>query len=146
MRTEANPLLPVRSFPANGWKIVEDIAAAATFAAGQPPVFFRTRISDHQMDDVMESSTAQPDSWVVARPDVRPRDHRQRPVEPFEHHHVVHLVVGNSGAEKHRRLSGGKSCGGGNVFHDLPTIGRERSHGQQKIGFSPHLSRLTDGL
>ena len=53
LRGDSNPLLPARVFPVNGWKIVEDINAAATFAAGQPPVLFRTRISDHQMDDVM---------------------------------------------------------------------------------------------
>lgn len=38
LRTDPNPLLPARVFPADGWKIVEDIPAAASFAAGQPPV------------------------------------------------------------------------------------------------------------
>ncbi|MGC2696749.1 MAG: CSLREA domain-containing protein, partial [Candidatus Angelobacter sp.] len=72
VRTEANPLVPVRAFPANGWKIVEDIAAAATSAAGQPPVLFRTRISDHQMDDVMVLNGSTGQLTVVAHPDVPP--------------------------------------------------------------------------
>ncbi|HEU4416959.1 MAG TPA: VCBS repeat-containing protein, partial [Candidatus Angelobacter sp.] len=72
MRTNANPLLPARFFPANGWKIVEDIAAAATFTASQPPVLFRTRISDHQMDDVMVLNGSTGQLTVVAHPDVQP--------------------------------------------------------------------------
>ena len=72
MRAEANPLLPARVFPANGWKIVEDINAAATFAAGQPPVLFRTRISDHQMDDVMVLNGSTGQLTVVQHPDVQP--------------------------------------------------------------------------
>ncbi|MBZ5491805.1 MAG: DUF11 domain-containing protein [Acidobacteriia bacterium] len=70
-RTEANPLLPSRVFPATGWKIVEDINAAATFAAGQPPVLFRTRISDHQMDDVMVLNGSTGLLTVVQHPDVQ---------------------------------------------------------------------------
>ncbi len=54
----------------NGWKIVEDINAAATFAAGQPPVLFRTRISDHQMDDVMVLNGSTGQLVVVQHPDV----------------------------------------------------------------------------
>jgi CSLREA domain-containing protein/uncharacterized repeat protein (TIGR01451 family) len=70
VRTEPNPLLPARVFPSNGWKIVEDINAAATFAAGQPPVLFRTRISDHQMDDVMVLNGSTGQLVVVQHPDV----------------------------------------------------------------------------
>ena len=69
-RTEPNPLLPARVFPVNGWKIVEDINAAATFAAGQPPVLFRTRISDHHMDDVMVLNGSTGQLVVVQHPDV----------------------------------------------------------------------------
>ena len=72
LRTEANPLLPARVFPATGWKIVEDINAAATFAAGQPPVLFRTRISDHIMDDVMVLNGSTGQLVVVQHPDVQP--------------------------------------------------------------------------
>ncbi|HLK08051.1 MAG TPA: hypothetical protein VKV30_08925 [Candidatus Angelobacter sp.] len=72
LRGDPNPLLPARVFPANGWKIVEDINAAATFAAGQPPVLFRTRISDHQMDDVMVLNGSTGQLTVVAHPDVAP--------------------------------------------------------------------------
>src|SRR5512140_2617466 len=72
VRTEPNPLLPARVFPATGWKIVEDINAAATFAAGQPQVLFRTRISDHQMDDVMVLNGSTGLLTVVQHPDVQP--------------------------------------------------------------------------
>ena len=72
LRGDSNPLLPAKVFPANGWKIVEDINAAATFAAGQPPVLFRTRISDHQMDDVMVLNGSTGQLVVVAHPDVAP--------------------------------------------------------------------------
>jgi CSLREA domain-containing protein/fimbrial isopeptide formation D2 family protein/uncharacterized repeat protein (TIGR01451 family) len=70
LRTKPNPLLPAKVFPVNGWKIVEDINAAATFAAGQPPVLFRTRISDHQMDDVMVLNGSTGQLVVVQHPDV----------------------------------------------------------------------------
>ncbi|HKV94335.1 MAG TPA: hypothetical protein VJW20_17435 [Candidatus Angelobacter sp.] len=69
---EANPLMPVKAFPVNGWKIVEDINAAATFPAGQAPVMFRTRISDHQMDDVMVLNGASGLLTIVQHPDVAP--------------------------------------------------------------------------
>ncbi|HZD95692.1 MAG TPA: CSLREA domain-containing protein, partial [Candidatus Sulfotelmatobacter sp.] len=71
LRTEANPLMPTRAFPVNGWKIVEDIPAAATFT-GQVPVIFRTRISDHQMDDVMVLNGATGQLVVVQHPDMAP--------------------------------------------------------------------------
>ncbi|HEY2393857.1 MAG TPA: hypothetical protein VGK22_21970 [Candidatus Angelobacter sp.] len=48
-----NPMDAPRSVPQNGWKIVESIASAAPFTPGQPPVLFRTRISDNGGDDVM---------------------------------------------------------------------------------------------
>jgi len=70
--TEANPLVPVRSFPVNGWKVIEDIPAAATFPAGQAPVMFRTRLSDHNMDDIMVISGASGLLTVVQHPNVAP--------------------------------------------------------------------------
>lgn len=72
IRSEADTLLPAKFFPINGWKIVEDIPAAATFSAGQPPVLFRTRISDHQMDDVMVLNGSTGQLVVVQHPDVPP--------------------------------------------------------------------------
>ncbi|MGH9571207.1 MAG: hypothetical protein ACRD4F_16290, partial [Candidatus Angelobacter sp.] len=72
LRTEANPLLPAKNFPVNGWKIVEDINAAAAFASGQPPVMFRTRISDHQMDDILVLNGSTGLLTVVQHPDAEP--------------------------------------------------------------------------
>jgi uncharacterized repeat protein (TIGR01451 family) len=72
MRSEADASLPAKFFPMNGWKIVEDIAAAATFPAGKTPVLFRTRISDHQMDDVMVLNGSAGQLTVVQHPDVQP--------------------------------------------------------------------------
>ena len=69
---EPNPLLPAKAFPANGWKIVEDINAAAIFPAGQTPVMFRTRISDHHMDDVMVLNGASGLLTVVQHPNLDP--------------------------------------------------------------------------
>ncbi len=74
VRTEAHPLVPMRSFPANGWKVVEDIAAGATFPVGQTPVLFRTRISDHQMDDVMVISGSTGQLTVIAHPNAQQGD------------------------------------------------------------------------
>ncbi|MGC2743185.1 MAG: CSLREA domain-containing protein, partial [Candidatus Angelobacter sp.] len=71
LRGAADPLMPARTFPVNGWKIVEDIPAAASFS-GQPPVLFRTRISDHQMDDVMVLNGSTGQLVVVQHPDVQP--------------------------------------------------------------------------
>ena len=59
-----------KGFSRERMEIVEDIDAAATFAAGQPPVLFRTRISDHQMDDVMVLNGSTGQLTVVAHPDV----------------------------------------------------------------------------
>jgi uncharacterized repeat protein (TIGR01451 family)/fimbrial isopeptide formation D2 family protein len=72
LRSEANSLLPAKSFPVNGWKIVEDINAATSFSAGQPPVMFRTRISDHQMDDLMVLNGLTGLLTVVQHPDPQP--------------------------------------------------------------------------
>jgi len=74
LRTEENLRLPIKTFPTNGWKIVENIPATATFSAGQVPVMLRTRISDHQMDDVMLLDGARGQLTVVQHPDVRPGD------------------------------------------------------------------------
>gem|GEM_PF-740140 len=65
-----NSLDPARTLPQNGFKIVESIAAAAPFAAGQMPVLFRTRISDHGADDVMVLNPSAGQLVVIAHPDV----------------------------------------------------------------------------
>ncbi len=65
-----NPLDPARTLPQNGFKIVESIAAAAPFAAGEMPVLFRTRISDHGADDVMVLNPSAGQLVVIAHPDV----------------------------------------------------------------------------
>jgi mucin-19 len=67
-----NPLDPPRTLPQNGFKIVESIASAAPFSAGQPPVLFRTRISDHGGDDVMVLNPSMGQLSVISHPDVPP--------------------------------------------------------------------------
>ncbi|HEV7522828.1 MAG TPA: hypothetical protein VGP89_17130, partial [Candidatus Angelobacter sp.] len=67
-----NPLDLPRTLPQNGFKIVESIASAAPFSAGQPPVLFRTRISDHAADDVMVLNPSMGQLAVIAHPDVAP--------------------------------------------------------------------------
>jgi uncharacterized repeat protein (TIGR01451 family) len=71
-RGMGNPLDPPRMLPQNGFKIVESIASAAPFSAGQPPVMFRTRISDHGADDVMVLNPSMGQLAVIAHPDVAP--------------------------------------------------------------------------
>jgi uncharacterized repeat protein (TIGR01451 family) len=71
-RGYGNPLNAARTLPQNGFKIVESIAAAAPFAAGQMPVLFRTRISDHGADDVMVLNPSAGQLAVIAHPDVAP--------------------------------------------------------------------------
>ena len=67
-----NPLAAARTLPQNGYKIIESIASAAPFNAGQPPVLFRTRISDHVADDVMVLNPSMGQLAVIAHPDVAP--------------------------------------------------------------------------
>ncbi|HXA86896.1 MAG TPA: hypothetical protein VNZ47_17555, partial [Candidatus Dormibacteraeota bacterium] len=65
-----NPLGSARTLPQNGFKIVESIASAAPFSAGQPPVMFRTRISDHVADDVMVLNPSMSQMAVISHPDL----------------------------------------------------------------------------
>ncbi len=67
-----NPLDAPRTSPASGWQIVESIASAAPFTPGQPPVLFRTRISDHVADDVMVLNPSMGQMAVISHPDVAP--------------------------------------------------------------------------
>src|SRR6185312_8040298 len=66
----ANPLNAPRSLPQNGWQIVESIPTAAPFAAGPPPVFFRTRISDKAADDIMVLDPSLAQLSVISHPNV----------------------------------------------------------------------------
>ncbi|HEY1938475.1 MAG TPA: hypothetical protein VGJ33_11125 [Candidatus Angelobacter sp.] len=76
-----NPLDPPRSFPQNGFKIVESIASAAPFSAGQLPVLFRTRISDHGSDDVMVLNPSMGQMAVISHPDVVAGDTNFKPAQ-----------------------------------------------------------------
>jgi len=69
---EPNPLIPKRGVAVNGWKIVETIPGATSFSAGAPPVFFRTRISDHGADDLMVLNGSTGQMAVIAHPDPAP--------------------------------------------------------------------------
>src|SRR5579864_4358301 len=69
-RGYGNPLDPPRALPQNGFKIVESIASAAPFASEQPPVLFRTRISDHGADDVMVLNPSMGQMAVISHPDL----------------------------------------------------------------------------
>src|SRR5579884_3100154 len=64
----ANPLNAQRAAPQNGWQVVESVAAAAPFASGQPPVFFRARISDQTADDIMVLNPSLGQLAVISHP------------------------------------------------------------------------------
>jgi uncharacterized repeat protein (TIGR01451 family) len=66
------PFATVKSFPANGWKIVESFPSVGTVAAGQTPAFFRTRISSNGADDVMWLGAGGGQMVVLSHPDVAP--------------------------------------------------------------------------
>jgi len=53
LNQEPAPLVPARSFPVNGWRIVDSFPSVGTITPSQVPVFFRTRVSDHAADDIM---------------------------------------------------------------------------------------------
>ncbi len=69
---QPDPLAPVPSFPANGWKIVDTFPSVASVAPGQTPVFFRTRISSNGADDIMWLSAATGQMVVISHPDAQP--------------------------------------------------------------------------
>src|SRR5262249_35959582 len=72
LRNEPVPLVPARSFPTNGWKIVESFAAVGTVSQGQPPAFFRTRVSSNGADDIMWLGAAGGQMVVISHPDSEP--------------------------------------------------------------------------
>ncbi|HJT53290.1 MAG TPA: FG-GAP-like repeat-containing protein, partial [Candidatus Angelobacter sp.] len=69
---QPSPVIAQTGPAVNGWKIVETIPAATSFSAGAPPVFFRTRISDHGADDLMVLNGATGQMAVIAHPDPAP--------------------------------------------------------------------------
>src|SRR5260370_23783242 len=69
MRNQVPPLVPARSFAANGWKIVESFPSVSTIAPGQPPVFFQTRISVNGADDIMWLSAASGQMVLISHAD-----------------------------------------------------------------------------
>ncbi|HMF91749.1 MAG TPA: hypothetical protein VKL40_13975, partial [Candidatus Angelobacter sp.] len=66
------PFAPARSFPANGWKIVESLPSVGSVALGQTPVFFQTRISNNGADDVVWLNASGTQMVVVSHPDLEP--------------------------------------------------------------------------
>jgi uncharacterized repeat protein (TIGR01451 family) len=76
-----NPLDSASALPQNGFKIVESIASAAPFSAGQPPVLFRTRISDHVADDVMVLNPSMGQMAVISHPDLVSGDTNFKPAQ-----------------------------------------------------------------
>jgi fimbrial isopeptide formation D2 family protein len=72
LRNEAPALIPASSFPANGWKIVESLPSVAAVAAGQQPVFLRTRISSNGGDDIMWLNAGNSQMALISHPDVTP--------------------------------------------------------------------------
>src|SRR6185312_2426098 len=69
---QPSPVIAQTGPAVNGWKIVETIPAATSFSASAPPVFFRTRISDHGADDLMVLNGATGQMAVIANPDPAP--------------------------------------------------------------------------
>lgn len=69
-RGRPNPLLPGKSFPGNGWKVVESFPGVGSMGAGQTPVFFRTRISNHGADDVMLLNPFSGQLALISHPDL----------------------------------------------------------------------------
>jgi uncharacterized repeat protein (TIGR01451 family) len=68
---EPVPLAPPRSFPANGWRIVESFPSVGSIAPGLP-VFFRTRVSSNGADDIMWLNASTGQMAVVSHPDLAP--------------------------------------------------------------------------
>jgi uncharacterized repeat protein (TIGR01451 family) len=72
VRHEAPPLGPLATFPVNGWKIVDTFPGVGTLAAGQTPVFFRTRVSSNGGDDIMWLNAGNSQMAVISHPDAQP--------------------------------------------------------------------------
>ena len=69
---QPSPVISQSGPAVNGWKIVETIPGATSFSASAPPVFFRTRISDHGADDLMVLNGSTGELAVIMHPDPAP--------------------------------------------------------------------------
>src|SRR5205807_3783352 len=69
---EPVPLAPPRSFPVNGWKIVDSFPSVGAVTASQPPVFFRTRVSSNGADDIMWLNAGNGQMAVISHADLQP--------------------------------------------------------------------------
>src|SRR5260370_36912114 len=70
LRGRLNPLMVgKRSLPMNEWTIVETIPSAVAFN-GEPPVFFRTRVSDSDVDDLMLLDSGIRKLTLLSHPDL----------------------------------------------------------------------------
>jgi fimbrial isopeptide formation D2 family protein/uncharacterized repeat protein (TIGR01451 family) len=65
-------LIPRRVVATHGWQIVENIPSAAPYSSSQPPVLFRTRVSNNGSDDVMVLNASMGQMAVVSHPDPLP--------------------------------------------------------------------------
>ena len=66
---QAPPLGPLATFPTQ-WAIVDTFPGVGTLAAGQTPVFFRTRVSSNGADDIMWLNAGNGQMAVISHPDV----------------------------------------------------------------------------
>jgi len=66
------PFVPLRSFPSNGWRIVESLSGAAAIDSSQTPVLFRARVSNLATDDVIVLNGFSGQLAVVSHPDLKP--------------------------------------------------------------------------
>jgi large repetitive protein len=71
-RQPAPAFVPAKSFPANGWKIVESFPGAAPLGANQTPLLFRTRVSSNGADDVMVLNAFSGQLTLISHPDLKP--------------------------------------------------------------------------
>jgi hypothetical protein len=72
LRSEAPPLIPAHTFAGNGWRIAEGFPGLGSVTPGQPPVFFRTRISINGADDISWLNAANGQMVLISHPDQQP--------------------------------------------------------------------------
>ncbi|HEY6252099.1 MAG TPA: right-handed parallel beta-helix repeat-containing protein, partial [Candidatus Angelobacter sp.] len=66
----APAFVPVKSFPANGWRVAESFPGAASVGAGQAPLLFRTRVASNGADDVMVLNAFSGQLTLISHPDL----------------------------------------------------------------------------
>lgn len=64
--------IPARSFPKNGWKIVEKFPSMGNTNSGADPLFFRTRVSNNGADDLMWLNGSTGQMVVLSHADSQP--------------------------------------------------------------------------